>query len=254
MPSRDDWQRRLGPLYGGAVALVHSTPWRWPAEVGDSPRTAGWLVALGAAVGAAAWCIAALAHAAGLPAGVAALLGLAALSLGSAALVERGLAERVDHWDGRGAQWDGRSAAGSRAPGVAALLAVVFVTLVRAFAIAALPPERWLGALIATAVVGRWAAMFVQALGEPIDADSSRPSLIAAPAPAWLVAAISAGVAAVTVIALGKAGILALALAAIAAFGLGLEAQRHDGRLSAPVIATVAALGELAALLVAAAA
>jgi adenosylcobinamide-GDP ribazoletransferase len=246
VPSRDSWQRRLGPLYGGAVALVHSTPWRWPAEVGDSPRAAGWLVALGAPVGAVAWGIAALAHAAGLPAGVAALLGLAGLSLGSAALVERGLAERVDHWDRR------RDPAG-RAPGVAALLAVVFATLVRAAAIAALPPERCLAVLIATALVGRWAAMFVQALGEPIDADGARPSLVATPAPAWLVAALSLGVAAVAVVALGKAGILALALAAVAAFGLGLEAQRHDGRLSAPVIATVAALGELAALLIAAA-
>lgn len=245
MPSRDDWQRRLGPLYGGAVALVHSTPWRWPAEVGDSPRAAGWLVALGAPVGAAAWCIAALAHAAGLPTGVAALLGLAALSLGSAALVERGLAERIDHWDGR---TDGPS----RAPGVAALLALVFVILVRAAAIAALPSARWLAVLVATAVVGRWAAMFVQALGEPIDADNARRSLVAAPAPAWLVAAIGLGAAALTVLALGKAGILALALAAIAAFGLGLEAQRRDGGLSAPVVATVAAVGELAVLLIAA--
>ncbi len=244
MPSRDDWQRRLGPLYGGAVALVHSTPWRWPAEVGDSPRAAGWLVALGAPVGAAAWCVAALTHAAALPAGVAALLGLAALSLGSAALVERGLAERVDHWDGR---------AGSRAPGVAALLALVFVTLVRAAAIVALPPSRWLAVLVATAVVGRWAAMFVQALGEPIDPDGARRSLIAAPAPPWLVAVISLGVAALAILALGKAGLLALALAAIAAFGLGLEAQRRDGRLSPPVVATVAAIGELAVLLIAAA-
>jgi adenosylcobinamide-GDP ribazoletransferase len=244
VPSRDDWQRRLGPLYGGAVALVHSTPWRWPAEVGDSPRAAGWLVALGAPVGAAAWCVAALTHAAALPAGVAALLGLAALSLGSAALVERGLAERVDHWDGR---------AGSRAPGVAALLALVFVTLVRAAAIVALPPSRWLAVLVATAVVGRWAAMFVQALGEPIDPDGARRSLIAAPAPPWLVAVISLGVAALAILALGKAGLLALALAAIAAFGLGLEAQRRDGRLSPPVVATVAAIGELAVLLIAAA-
>ena len=246
MPSRDDWQRRLGPLYGGAVALVHSTPWRWPAEVGDSPRAAGWLVALGAPVGAAAWCVAALTHAAGLPAGGAALLGLAALALGSAALIERGLAERIDLWDGR---TDG----GSRAPGVAALLALVLVTLVRAAAIAGLPPSRWLGVLIATAVVGRWAAMLVQALGEPIDAGGARRSLIAAPAPAWLVAAISVGVAAIAILALGKAGLLVLALAAIAAFGLGLEAQRRDGRLSAPVVATVAAIGELAVLLVAAA-
>ncbi|HMG54981.1 MAG TPA: adenosylcobinamide-GDP ribazoletransferase [Kofleriaceae bacterium] len=244
MPSRDDWQRRLGPLYGGAVALVHSTPWRWPTEVGDSPRAAGWVVALGAPIGAAAWCVAALAHAAGLPASVAALIGLAALSLASAALVERGLAARVDHWDGRDDHRGG--------PGVAGLLALVFVTLVRAAAIATLPASKWLGVLIATAVVGRWAAMFLQALGDPIDDDGARRSLIAAPAPAWLVAAISLGVAAVTLIALGKVGIVALALAAIAAFALGLHAQRRDGALSAPVVGAVAAIGELAVLLIAA--
>jgi adenosylcobinamide-GDP ribazoletransferase len=249
VPSRDDWQRRLGPLYGGAVALVHSTPWRWPAEVSESPRAAGWLVALGVPVGAAAWCVAALAHAAGLPPAIAALLGLAALSLASATLVERGLAERIDHWDHR----DGRDAGSARAPGVAALLALVFVTLVRAAAIAALPPSRWLGVLVATAVVGRWAAMFLQALGDPIEPDGARRSLVAAPAPAWLVAAIGLGVAVLAVLALGKAGIVALAAAALAAFGLGLEAQRRDGGLSAPVVATAAALGELAVLLLAAA-
>lgn len=242
MPSRDDWQRRLGPLYGGAVALVHSTPWRWPTEIGGSPRAAGWLVALGAPIGAVAWCVAALSRAAGLPAGVAALLGLATLSLASAALVERGLAERIDYWDRRS---DGR------APGTAALLALVFVTLVRAAAIAALPPSSWLAVLVVTAVVGRWAAMFLQALGDPIDDAGAGPSLVAAPAPPWLVAAISLGVAALTVLAIGKVGILALALAAIAAFALGLEAQRRDGGLSAPVVAMVAAVGELAVLLIA---
>ena len=48
MPSREDWQRRLGPLYGGAVALVHSTPWRWPLALGDGDeaRSPGWIVAL----------------------------------------------------------------------------------------------------------------------------------------------------------------------------------------------------------------
>jgi cobalamin synthase len=250
--SRDDWQRRLGPLYGGAVALVHSTPWRWPTEVGDSPRTAGWMVALGAPIGAAAWCVAALARGAGLPPGVAALLGLAALSLASAVLVERGLADRIDHWD---AQWTARGDAARdarRGPGIAALLAVVFATLVRAAAISAMPPSRWLGALIATAIVGRWAAMFLQAIGEPIEPGDARRSLVAAPAPPWLVAAISLAVAAVTLIAIGKVGIVALAIAAIAAFGLGIEAQRRDGGLSSPVVATVAGIGELVVLLVAA--
>jgi cobalamin synthase len=241
--SRDDWQRRLGPLYGGAVALVHSTPWRWPTEVGDDPRTAGWLVVLGLPIGAAAWAIAALAHAAGLSPAISALFGLATLSLASAALVERGLAERVDHWDG--------SDRGGRSPGIAALLAVVFVTLVRAAAIAFLPPAQWLAVLVATAVIGRWSAMFVQAIGDPIDHDDAPRSLVATPAPAWLVAAISVGVAAIAVLAIGKIGLLALALAAIAAFGLGLEAQRRDGGLSAPVVGTVAAVGELAVLLLA---
>jgi len=238
--SRDAWQRRLGPLYGGAVALVHSTPWRWPVEVGDDPRAAGWLVALGIPVGVGAWAVAALLHAAGLPTTIAALVGLAALSFASSALVERGLAERIDHWDSP-----------PRTPGVASLLVVVFVTLVRAAAIVALPPSRWLAVFVATAVVGRWSAMFIQALGDPITHDDDRRSFVAAPAPAWMVAAISVGVAVITILAIGKPAILALAIGAIAAFALGLEAQRRDGGLSSPAVATVAAVGELAVLLIA---
>ncbi|HET7502552.1 MAG TPA: hypothetical protein VFK02_16140 [Kofleriaceae bacterium] len=246
MSTRDDWQRRLGPLYGGAVALVHSTPWRWPTEVGDDPRAAGWLVALGLPVGAAAWGVAAVARAAGLPVAIAALIGLAGLSLASAALIERGLAERIDLWDRRAHVLDG-----ARLPGVASLLVLVFVTLVRAAAITTLPPSRWLAVLVATAVVGRWSAMFIQALGDPITSDDAPRSLVTAPAPAWLVAAISVGVAVIAVLAIGKAGIFALAVAAVAAFALGLEAQRRDGGLSAPAVATVAAVGELCVLLIA---
>lgn len=243
MATRDDWQRRLGPLYGGAVALVQSTPWRWPGEVaGDDARGAGWLVVLGLPIGAAAWCVTALARGAGLPVAICALLGLAALTAASAALVERGLAARVDHWDGHV----------ERTRGVAALLVLVFATLIRAAAVTSVLPSRWLGVLVATALVGRWAAMFVQALGDAITPDRTRRSLVAAPAPAWLVAAISIGVAVVVVLAIGKAGVLALAIAAIAAFALGLEAQRRDGGLSAPAVATVAAVGELAVLLIAA--
>ena len=240
MSTRDDWQRRLGPLYGGAVALVHSTPWRWPAVVAGDARAAGWLVALGVPIGAAAWAVAALVHAAGLGAPIAALLGLAALTVASAALVERGLAARIDHWD-----------ADRQGGHVASLLVLIFVTLTRAAAITTLPPSRWLAVLIATAVAGRWSAMFVQALGDPIAHDDARRSLVAAPAPAWLVAAVSAGVVALTILAIGKAGIIALGIAALAAFALGVHAQRRDGGLSGPAVATVAAVGELAVLLIA---
>ena len=45
--------------------------------------------------------------------------------------------------------------------------------------------------------------------------------------------------------------VLALALVAVAAFSLGLEAQRRDGGLSGAVVGTSAAVGELLVLLIA---
>lgn len=239
MSSREDWQRRLGPLYGGAVALVSSTSWRWPSEVSDEARSPGWVVALGVPVGLASWALAALVNAAGVPYRIAALFGLAMLTVGSAAIVERGLAERVDHWT-----QTARTA-------VPAVLVLVFTTLVRAAAVVYLQPSQWLLVFLATAVTGRWAAVFLQAIGDPIHHDEARRSLVAVPSPAWLTAAISAGVVVIALFALGKAGIVAVALAAIASFSLGLEAQRRDGSLSPPVVATAAAIGELLVLLVA---
>jgi len=240
VPSREDWQRRLGPLYGGAVALVHSTPWRWPTEVGDEARSPVWIVALGLPVGLVAWVVAALAEGVGLPPYIAGLLGLAMLTVASAAIVERGLAERIDHWQGQ-----------ARSPGVAAVLVVVFATLLRAAALLTVDPKDWLWVFLATAVIGRWSAIFLQALGDPIATDDQQRSLVGTPSPAWLTAALSAGVLALAILAIGKIGIVALALAAIVAFGLGLEAQRRDGGLSAPAVAAAAAIGELLFLLVA---
>ena len=52
-------------------------------------------------------------------------------------------------------------------------------------------------------------------------------------------------------LAISKLSLLAMALAAIATFGLGLEAQRKDGRLRSPIAATVAVISELAVLLLA---
>ena len=230
--------RRLGPLYGGAVALVHSTPWRWPDAITNEARSSFWVVVLGAPVGVVAWLAAALIDAAGMPAMVGALVGLAVLSLASAALVERGVVERID----------GSHASG---PSVASILVLVFGTLIRAAAIVAVPPSAWLGVFVTTALVGRWAAVFLQALGDPILDDHAPRSLVATPAPAWLTAALTVGVAVVAIIALGKAGVVVLALTAAVAFALGVDAQRRDRGLSAPVVATAAAVGELVTLLVA---
>lgn len=231
--------RRLGPLYGGAVALVHSTPWRWPLEVADEPRSPGWVVALALPIGVIAYIAAALAHAVGMPAMLAAVVGMAALALASAGIVEHGVVERIDRAEG-----------GS--PTVKSVLVLVFATLARVAALAALPTDRWLGVLVATAVVGRWSAVFLQALGDPIVDDHAPRSLVAAPAALWLTGALGIGTVVLVVLALGaKAGVAALALTAAASFGLGLDAQRRDRGLSAPVVACAAAIGELCVLLIA---
>jgi cobalamin synthase len=229
--------RRLGPLYGGAVALVHSTPWRWPETIGDEARSSFWVVVVGVPIAVVAWIAAAVLHAAGVPPGIDAVVGLAVLSLASAALVERGVVERIERRPD--------------AIGVTSLLVIVFATLVRAAAITTVPATNWFGVLLATVLVGRWSAVFLQALGDPIIHDDAERSLVAMPSPPWLTAALGVGVAVITVIALGKAGIVALALTAAIAFGLGLDAQRRDHGLSPPVVALAAAVGELVVLLVA---
>lgn len=237
MSTREEWQRRLGPLYGGAVALVHSTPWRWPSEVTDDTRSPGWVVAVGAPIGLAAWLVATVVAGAGIPHAIAAVIGLAMLSAASAGIVERGLAERVDEWEGRRG-------------GPAAVLVLVFATVIRALAIMTIARDHWLWVFVAVAVTGRWAAVFLQALADPIYEGGKR-SLVAQPAPLWLTAALSLAVAALAVVALGKAGIVAVALAALGAFVLGLATQRSDGGLTASTVAVAAAVGELLVLLVA---
>lgn len=241
MSSREDWQRRLGPLYGGAVALVHSTPWRWPTEVSEDARSSGWIVALGVPIGVVAWLVAAALAKLGIAPSIAALMGLAMLTGASAALIERGVVERIDRLQEQ-----------ARSPTVISVIVLVFTMLVRAAAIAATPRSMWLEVFVVTAVVGRWAAVFLQGIGDPILDPQLRRSLVATPTPAWLTAALSLAVAALTVFALGKVGIIALAMTAVAAFGLGLDAQRRDRGLSAPVVAVAAAVGELAVLIVAA--
>lgn len=231
--------RRLGPLYGGAVALVASTPWRWPVLLGPSEaRSSFWVVAIGAPIGLAAWLAASVLNSIGLPLTICSIVGLAVLSFASATLVERGIVERIDG----GAE---------ASPSTTSILVLVFGTSIRLAALWSVPHEQWIGVFLATALVGRWAAVFLQALGDPIVDDDRPRSFVATPTPAWLTAALSLGVATVAVVALGKVGVAALAIAAGVAFLLGLHAQRRDKGLSAPVVATAAGIAELIVLVAA---
>ena len=180
----------------------------------------------------------------GVAAPVAALLGLLALTVASAALIERGLVVRAGQRLEAGAL-------ATNAPGVVGVLALMFFTLLRAAALLSLARTAWLAAFVATAVIGRWAAVFLQALGDPIAVSGGGRSLVATPPSAWLVAALSLGAAVVAILALGARGVVVIALTALAAFGLGLDAQRRDQELSAPVVAVAAAAGELIVVAVA---
>ena len=119
------------------------------------------------------------------------------------------------------------------------------MTLVRAAAIMSIAPMHWLGVFIAIALAGRWAAVFLQALGDPILDDDSRRSLVATPAPAWLTAAISHRR---RDDRRGRARQARLRRARDHRrrdVRLGVDAQRRDRGLSAPVVAVAAAIGEL---------
>jgi hypothetical protein len=131
------------------------------------------------------------------------------------------------------------------------VLVLALVTVLRAVAVTFVAPGDWLLLFLATAVSGRWAAILLQSLGDPIERLDGRRSLVATPAPAWLIAAISGGGVVLVIFCLGKAGVVALGLAGLAAFGLGIEAQRRDAGLSAPVVAFAAAVAELLVLLAA---
>jgi hypothetical protein len=239
MSSREDWQRRLGPLYGGAVALVHSSSWRWPTDVREEARSPGWVLAVGVPIGVVAYVAAVLLRALHIPATIAAVVGLAVLTLASAGIIERGVVDRIDREQ-------------VRSPSVTAVLVLVFGVLVRAAAIWSVKPDHWLGVFVATALAGRWAAVFPQAIGDPILDDRSPRSLVAAPAPAWLAAAFGLAIMSLCTLALGRGGLLAIVLATVTAFALGVDAHRRDEGLSAPVVALAAALGELFMLLAAA--
>jgi cobalamin synthase len=237
--SREVWKRRLGPLFGGAVALASSTSLAVPGVVAGSDEeapAAGWLLAVGAALGLVAYALAALAHRLGLPPAACTSVALVVTILVGGVVVERGLGAYLTR--GGDPAVVGTTIAGT--------------VLVRAQLLAAIPHAQWLFAFPATWVIGRWAAMFLQAIGDPI-LDPPRRSLVAAPPPAWVMGAATAAVAVGAVAALGWKMLLAVGLTAILAFALGLSAQRRRGGIDAAVVGAAAAAGEVVTLLVLAA-
>jgi cobalamin synthase len=246
LASREVWKRRLGPLFGGAVALASSSSLVLPGVHGahgeeDAPA-AGWVLAVGAAIGMCAYGVAALGHALGLPPAACTSVAVVIGILLGGVVVERGLGVYLS-----------RNASGERSNDSAiAATAIAGSLLVRTHLLAAIPYSQWLWAFPATWLVGRWAAMFLQAIGDPI-LDPPPRSLVASPPPAWVMGVATAVVAVGTVVALGWGMLLAVGLTASISFALGLIAQRRRGGIDAAVVGAAAAAGEVVTLLVLAA-
>lgn len=231
--------RRLGPLYPALVALGRTTILRSPPGLRvageDLPRTAPWVIAIGVATGFCGWVAAWLpARGGGSPVLAAALAIAAAVAIGGA-VVELGAL-----------RWAERRA--GRAAGVA----IGAVALVRFGALASVRPGRWLAALVLAELVGRWAALLLQRLGDPILDDAGRPGLSMGEVSWAVVGVASLAVVAASAWMFGWAGVAALVVIAAAAFGLGLEAQRRDGQPDGDTLAAAALLGGTIALVAAA--
>jgi hypothetical protein len=232
---RDEWMRRLGPLYPGAVALRQTTALRWPPLLDiagdDLERSAPWMVGLGAAIGAGAYAAAWLVGWLGAAPAVGAVIALAVTVALGAAVVETGWARRVDGW------WSGT-----------APLALVQLVVVRAAALLATRPEAWAGVLIAAPLVGRFAALVAQRAGA---IGGGRRDLVVGPVSWFVLGVVATAVVVATAALAGAGGFAGAVIAGAAALALSAWLRRGPG-VGPDDLALAAAIGELAVLVAAA--
>jgi len=232
---RDEWMRRLGPLFPAAVAIRRTTAARLPRALDvaaeDLPRSAPWMVGLGVVTGflgyTAAWLVA---HWGGSPL-LAAAFAIAVLALCGGAVVESGFARWAEARAGRGA-----------------MIASVAALLVRFAALASIAPGHWLAALVIAEVAARWSALLLQRLGDPILDDALRPGLSVGEVSWGAVGAVTLAVAIAAAWGFGGRGVATLLACGVAAFALGLEAQRRDGQPTSDALAAAASVGAAIAL------
>jgi adenosylcobinamide-GDP ribazoletransferase len=247
--------RRLGPLYPGAVAIRQTTAMRWPSELRATPddavRAAPWMVAVGAALGVVAWVVGWITGELGVVPALRGALAVLALIALSAALLDVGLARTVERWLRTGSGDPDDLDPGTRTGiGPAGVTALVSSALIRIVAVIAIRPSAWLAALVVAPLIGRWAALLLQRLGDVLEpASNDRRSLIVGEV-SWAQVGIVTGlVTLITVLGLGVSGLLVLAAAGAVAFAIGLTSERRRGGLDGDALAAAAAACELIAFI-----
>ncbi len=251
MADRDEWMRRLGPLYPGAVAIRQTTVMRWPSDlrstIDDAVRAAPWMVIIGGVLGVIAWVAGWLVARLGVADALSGAVAITTLSLLGAAISDVGLARTVERWLGRTEESAAAPPMASIGPaGTTALLAG---GVVRVVAFLSIRPSAWLAALIVVPLVGRWSALMLQRLGEVLEPPAAdRRSLLVGEVTWAQVGVVSALVAIAAVIAVGWGALLILLIAGALAFVIGFLVERGRGGLDGQSLAATAAVCELIAL------
>jgi cobalamin synthase len=238
VPDRDEWMKRLGPVYPGLVALARTTalvPADTPrATEADLGRAAAWVIAVGVVIGAAAWLAVEIMVRLGATPALAGLVAVVGTVLVGGGLAERGLAK-----------WTARARLGEP-------LTIGSIVLLRWVALISVAPSRWTAVLFVVPLVGRWAAVFLQALADPAPFERGARSLVVGQ-PTFPVTVVLTGlVGAAAVMGLGWTGAGAVAICAGVAFGIGLRAQRRAGGIDADVVASTAVIAEIIVAVIAA--
>lgn len=165
---RDEWMRRSGPLYPGLVALRCLTRLPLPAGLAqptaeDVQRAAAWFPVVGGLLGGVLAGVLAVGLGLGLVPAVAVALALVLEPVLTGGLHEAGVA-RVAGETARGLGGGDDGADGDG--GVVGPVAVGAVLVVRAIGLLGVAAGAWVGALVVSRMVGRWAVLVMDRLGD----------------------------------------------------------------------------------------
>ena len=247
---RDEWMRRSGPLYPGLVAACCLTRLPVPAGLAqptaaDVQRAAVWFPVVGGLLGAALAGVIAVGVGVGLVPAVAAALALMLEPVLTGGLHEAGVARvagQVGQELRRGGTPDASGGSGGHGDvAVAGAVAVVAVLAVRGVGLLGVAAGAWVGALVVSRMVARWAVLVMDALDEKAPAQdgpgqvraSLRVGLVS-----WVPLAVGGGITAVVAIWLGGSTglIAALAGTAVAALLARLVRGAGEHRLAAAAV------------------
>ena len=211
-------------------------------------RSVPWFPVVGAVVGALSGGVYWALHGP-LDPSLAAVLAVAAGAVITGGFHEDGLADTADALGGTSRARRLEIMKDSRL-GVFGVLALVFSTLVRVFAVSSLEPVEGLVALVVAHMLGRAMAVALMAAAPTASGTGLGHSYTAHLPRVW--AAIAIIVASASAAGLGPVGVVALVAATAAAAVVGLMARRAFGGVTGDVLGAAEQVGEMAVLVSAA--